>query len=92
MIPLSTVITRYEADYLQRYGASVLPSQRQALAAMKHCRTTLAPRMLATCDACDETRLIPHSCGHRACPHCQHHESQHGKQHGKQGQTRYLEY
>jgi hypothetical protein len=76
MIPLSTVIRRFEADYLRQYGATSLPSQRQALAAMKQCRTAMAPRMLTACSACDEQRLIPHSCGHRSCPHCQHHESQ----------------
>ncbi|MEW6679371.1 MAG: transposase [Pseudomonadota bacterium] len=76
MIRLSDVITRFEADYLQQYGHALLPSQRQALVAMKQCRSAMAPRMLAACSACDETRLVPHSCGHRACPHCQHHESQ----------------
>lgn len=76
MMALSEVITRHEADYLRQYGASLLPSQRQALTAMKHCRTALAPRMLATCEACDAIRVVPHSCGHRSCPHCQHHESQ----------------
>jgi len=76
MIPLSAVITRFEADYLNQYSHAILPSHRQALAAMKHCRTAMAPRMLAHCGACEETRLVPHSCGHRSCPHCQHHESQ----------------
>ena len=32
--------------------------------------------MLAQCTACDSQILVPHSCGHRHCPHCQHHESQ----------------
>ena len=32
--------------------------------------------MLAQCTACNEQRLVPHSCGHRNCPHCQHFESQ----------------
>ena len=32
--------------------------------------------MLAQCAACGEQRSVPHSCGHRACPHCQHHDSQ----------------
>jgi hypothetical protein len=32
--------------------------------------------MLAQCGDCGEQRLVPHSCGHRLCPHCQHHESQ----------------
>lgn len=76
MISLSSIITRFEAAYLSQYRHALLPSHRQALAAMKHCRTALAPRMLATCSACDEKRLVPHSCGHRNCPHCQHHESQ----------------
>lgn len=75
MIPLSSLITRFETDTLRQYP-HLLPSQRQALAAMKQCRTALAPRMLAACSACDEKRLAPHSCGHRSCPHCQHHESQ----------------
>lgn len=80
MMPLSDVIQRFEADYLQQHGHALLPSQRQALAAMKHCRTALAPRLLVACSACDETRLVPHSCGPRSCPrscpHCQHFESQ----------------
>jgi Putative transposase/Transposase zinc-binding domain len=76
MITLADVISRFEADYLQQYSATMLPSHRQALAAMKHCRTAMAPRMLAACSACDEKRLVPHSCGHRNCPHCQHFESQ----------------
>ncbi len=76
MISLSSIIARFEADCLQQYAHTLLPSQRQALAAMKHCRTALAPHMLAHCSACDEQRVVPHSCGHRSCPHCQHHESQ----------------
>ena len=41
---------------------------------------SLAPalrrQMLAQCAGCGEQRLVPHSCGHRSCPHCQHFESQ----------------
>lgn len=76
MIALSTIIARFESAYLQQYAHAMLPSQRQALAAMKRCRTVLAPRMLAHCSACDERSVVPHSCGHRSCPHCQQHESQ----------------
>lgn len=76
MIPLSSIIATFEAEFLAQYGNELLPDQRQALAAMKHCRTAMSPRMQAQCTACDEQRFIPHSCGHRACPHCQHHESQ----------------
>ena len=76
MISLASVIERFEADYLAQYGATSLPSHTKALAAMKRCRTQLAPRMLAQCGACGEQRVVPHSCGHRNCPHCQAHESQ----------------
>lgn len=76
MIALSSVIARFEADYLQQYRHVILPDHRHALAAMKQCRTQLAPRMLAQCSDCDAQRIVPHSCGHRSCPHCQHHESQ----------------
>ncbi len=76
MIPLSSVIERFEADYFAQYGASALPSHTHALATMKRCRTQLAPRMLAHCGACGQQRVVPHSCGHRNCPHCQAHESQ----------------
>lgn len=75
MIRLADVIARHEADYLRQYGHALLPSQRQALAAMKQCRTAMTPRLLAACGACDQTRLIPHSRGHRSCPRCQHHEN-----------------
>jgi hypothetical protein len=76
MISVASIIERFESDYLSQYGASLLPSHAHALNAMKRCRTQLAPRMLAHCGACGEQRVVPHSCGHRNCPHCQHHESQ----------------
>jgi len=43
---------------------------------MKVCRTDQSPMMLTQCGACDEQNYVPHSCGHRNCPHCQAHESQ----------------
>ena len=76
MITLASVIERFEADYLAQYHNAILPSQRRALAAMKLCRSSVAPLMLAQCSACNEQRFVPHSCGHRNCPHCQHFESQ----------------
>ena len=32
--------------------------------------------MQVQCTGCAQQKLVPHSCGHRHCPHCQHHESQ----------------
>lgn len=76
MITLASVIERFEAEYFVQYPSAILPSQRHALQAMKRCRTSMAARMLAQCSACDEQRVVPHSCGHRSCPHCQQFESQ----------------
>jgi hypothetical protein len=76
VIALAELIERFEPALLQQYGDRLLPSQHQALAAMKRCRTRFAPRMLAACAACGAQQSVPHSCGHRSCPHCQHHDSQ----------------
>ncbi len=44
---------------------------------MKACRQKHGPQMLAICTGpdCAKRQYIPHSCGHRSCPHCQNHES-----------------
>ncbi len=76
MITLASIIDQFASDYLAQHGSSVLPSQRQALSVMKNCRSSLGPCLLAQCGDCGEQRLVPHSCGHRNCPHCQHFESQ----------------
>jgi hypothetical protein len=76
MISLSSIIKQFEADFLEQYQGKLLPSHLKALGAMKHCRTSASPRMLACCTECEQQILMPHSCGHRLCPHCQHHESQ----------------
>ena len=76
MIALADVIDRFGADYRTRYGHTLTPERAQALAAMQHCRRRMAPQLLAACAECAEQRLIPHSCGHRLCPHCQHFESE----------------
>ena len=43
---------------------------------MKQCRTQASPKMQVQCTGMRAAELVPHSCGHRHCPHCQHHESQ----------------
>ena len=74
MTLLSSIIQTFEAEFLATYQ-NVLPSQRKALSALKQCRTTQSPFMMAQCDGCDKQVFIPHSCGHRNGPHCQHHGS-----------------
>ncbi len=76
MILLSSLIDRFEADFLSRFHNQTLPSQLKALDAMKICRTQHSPVMQVSCTDCDHQLFVPHSCGHRNCPLCQHHESQ----------------
>lgn len=76
MTRLADVIAAFEDDFLTAHGKHLLPSQRSALTAFKRCRTALRAQMQVRCDACLQTQYLPHSCGHRHCPHCQAHESQ----------------
>ncbi len=76
MIRLATIIETFESEFLAEHGDRLLPGQRYALAAMRNCRSARSPKMQAQCIECEEQVLVPHSCGHRTCSHCQHHESQ----------------
>ena len=76
MIRLSTVIDTCEMDFLTQYRSQLRPEHYRALAAIKCCRTASSLTMQVSCTECPHQRLMPHSCGHRHCPHCQHHESQ----------------
>ena len=78
MMLLSTIIQTFEAEFLATYQNTLLLSQRKALAALKQCRTTQSPVMMAQCDGCEKQVFIPHSCGHHSCPHCQQHERRQG--------------
>ena len=76
MIRLSSIIEQFESDFLSQYADRLLPSQRKALVAMRACRNRYSPLMRAHCSDCKLDLYVPHSCGNRHCPHCQHHESQ----------------
>ena len=76
MIRLAAVIDRFETEFLAQYRNRLTSDHYRALAAMKQCRTQASPMMQLQCTGCAHQKLVPHSCGHRHCPHCQHHESQ----------------
>jgi len=76
MIRLASVIETFEADFLAQYRDRLRPGHYRALAAIKQCRTQTSPKMQVQCLECEHQKWVPHSCGHRHCPHCQHHESQ----------------
>lgn len=76
MTRLAHVIDTFDADFRARYRDRLTAEHLRALAAMKRCRTEASPKMQVQCSDCAHRILVPHSCGHRHCPHCQHHESQ----------------
>ncbi len=77
MILLSSIINEFENRFLAKYKTNILPEHMKALQAMKLCRKEHGPHMLARCTDhhCGQMTYIPHSCGHRSCPHCQNHEN-----------------
>jgi Zn ribbon nucleic-acid-binding protein len=76
MIRLASIIEQFEGEFLSAYNGKILPSQFKALHVLKKCRSDSSPLFKISCADCDEFQFVPHSCGHRSCPHCQHHESQ----------------
>ena len=76
MIRLASVIDAFAADLRTQYGSQLSSAHLQELAAMRRCRTQASAKMQVQCTGCAHQTLVPHSCGHRHCPHCQHHESQ----------------
>ncbi len=88
---LAPIIEQFKDEFLSSYQNTTLPSHTKALDAMMRCRTEQSPLMRLDCNGCGYHQYIPHSCGHRNCPHCQHHESQQWieRQLQKQVPTRY---
>jgi len=76
MILLSSVIDVFKDKFESQYSNQLLPGHKRALGSMQRCRTDASRQMVASCTDCGTNTLIPHSCGHRLCPHCQHFESQ----------------
>ena len=76
MIRLAHIVAAHAAELVAQYNHTLLPSQLVALNALQACRSSMSPRMQLACDDCPEQSFLPHSCGHRSCPHCQAHESQ----------------
>ena len=73
---LASLIERFEPELMQRHAHRLLPGARRALGAMKRCRNDESLKLTAECVCCYASATVPHSCGHRSCPHCQHHDSE----------------
>ena len=69
---LVDVITR-NSDFI--YSGQLDNDQFKALNCMRICRTAEAQGALYSCDKCESFKFVPHSCGHRFCPHCQNYKT-----------------
>ena len=77
MIDLAVVLARHWPEYLQRFGARLLPSQRRAAQAILACRTPQLGGQRYRCADCGREHFAYHSCNHRACPKCGHADATH---------------
>lgn len=71
-VQLADVLRRHGPSYIERYGASMLPSHLRAMRDILRCRTVEMGGHAAECTCCGREHLLYHSCRNRACPRCGH--------------------
>lgn len=76
MLEVADVLRRAGDAYLQKYGATMLPSHRRALRDLRHCRTAMLGGQVYCCDRCGHRQYAYHSCKNRHCPKCQGDETE----------------
>lgn len=76
MIRLSSLFAAFAPELRTQYADRLTPEQLRALEVIPQCRTAASATFEVHCTECDHHHVVPHSCGHRLCPHCQHYESQ----------------
>lgn len=72
---LTSIIHRYRDDYERLYSKSISRAQRHALSAILACRAGRYGKMQLNCHHCGFQCELNHSCGHRFCHQCQHHDT-----------------
>lgn len=72
MLRLVDVVRQHGPAYMDRHGASMMPSHVRAVKAILQCRTPEMGGHLAACPQCGTEHVLYHSCRHRACPRCGH--------------------
>jgi len=60
-LELADIFRQYGPAYRQKYAAHLLPSHRQAMRAIEHCRTQALGGQVFACPACGEIRYSYHS-------------------------------
>jgi hypothetical protein len=68
-VSLAEVLRRHGPAYLAAHPLSV--AKARVWRAILACRTAALGGHVQTCDACDTTRHVYHSCRNRHCPQCQ---------------------
>lgn len=71
MITLADIWRQHGSAYRQQFDSQMLPSHKQAMAAIVRCRTAALGGHVYTCEACDHQEYRYHSCRNRHCPQCQ---------------------
>ncbi|MEJ2660178.1 MAG: transposase zinc-binding domain-containing protein [Desulfobacteraceae bacterium] len=70
MLELADIFTAYGPAYREQYDEQMLPSHKQAMWDIEHCRTAMMGGQLYWCKPSDAYLYSYHSCGNRHCPKC----------------------
>lgn len=74
-LTVTSIVQRYRQRYKERYGRCTTEEQWSAINAICGCRTEQYGHMDLSCSSCGWQGRRYHSCGHRACNQCQHHNA-----------------
>ncbi len=75
MVELADILRRHWPAYVRRWGHRLSPEHHRAVRAILRCRTPQLGGQLYRCPGCGQAHYAYHSCGHRACPKCGHHDA-----------------
>jgi hypothetical protein len=77
VVELAEIFRQYGPAYRAKFGDRLLPTHRQAMWAIEHCRTEALGGHVYHCPECDQHVYQYHSCRNRHCPKCQNEQAQH---------------
>lgn len=75
MVDLAEILRRHWPAYQAKYRWRILPSHTHLVDSVLSCRTPALGGELYRCKHCEQDHYAYHSCNHRACPKCGHHEA-----------------
>jgi len=75
VVRLADILRQHWPSYQASWARCILPSHQAAVEAILKCRTAELGGQVYRCPKCAHTHFAYHSCNHRACPQCGHHEA-----------------